>query len=794
MVLSAFLARRLYALCESIPNSRTSVICSLSSVLCFLTPETFCFLRTCYLKNTPMGLRSKNSMPTNLSGQIERITFTNEENGFTIAQVKVPGRHELVTVVGSLMAPMPGEILDMRGEWSDHPRFGRQFKVVEYRTRVPVTVYGIRKYLGSGMIKGLGPVMAGRIVDRFGQKTLDIIGTDIQRLLEVEGIGKKRIDMIAKAWDAQSEIRDVMLFLQSHGVSSGYAAKIFKHYGSQSISVVKQNPYRLASDIFGIGFLTADQIAGKLGFEKDSRLRVEAGILYVLHQLCDEGHVYFPYEPLVSKSCDILGVNRETVVRALGNLALDQKIVIEDTNERADTFKQNIKAVYLTRFHLCETGIARRLTTLVHASKTIRDIDTDKAIDWMQRRLSITLAENQMKAVVWAIENKVLVITGGPGTGKTTIIKAVLKIYARLKSGILLAAPTGRAAKRMSEATGFEAKTIHRLLEYSLQKGGFQRHEDKPLECDVLVIDEASMIDTTLMYHLLKAVPPMATFILVGDVNQLPSVGAGNVLNDIIASEAVPVVTLDKIFRQAKTSQIVVNAHKINQGRVPSVNASQATDVQNDFYFIEQEDPEKVLDIILELSKNRIPQRFGFDPVDEIQVLTPMHRGVVGAGNLNHQLQAVLNPGEGGITRGDRTYRVNDKVMQIRNNYDKDVFNGDIGRITAIAWESREVLISIDGREVVYDFSDLDEIVTAYAVSVHKSQGSEYPAVIIPIVTQHYILLQRNLIYTAVTRGKELVVIVGSRKAMTIGVNNNKTRQRYTRLCHRLRSRGSGFK
>jgi exodeoxyribonuclease V alpha subunit len=725
-------------------------------------------------------------MPTTLSGQVEKITFTNEENGFTIARVKVPERHELVTVVGTLMAPMPGEILEMRGEWSDHPRFGRQFKVVEYRTRVPATVYGIRKYLGSGMIKGLGPVMAGRIVDRFGQKTLDIIETDIQRLLEVEGIGKKRIDMIAKAWDAQSEIRDVMLFLQGHGVSSGYAAKIFKHYGSQSISVVKQNPYRLASDIFGIGFLTADQIAGKLGFEKDSRLRVEAGILYVLHQLCDEGHVYFPYEPLVSKSCDILGVNREPVLRALGNLALDQTIIIEDINETADTFKQNIKAVYLTRFYLCETGIARRLTTLVHASKAIREIDSDKAIDWVQRRLSITLAENQMKAVVWAIENKVLVITGGPGTGKTTIINAVLKIYARLKSGILLAAPTGRAAKRMSEATGFEAKTIHRLLEYSLQKGGFQRHEDKPLECDVLIIDEASMIDTPLMYHLLKAVPPTATFILVGDVNQLPSVGAGNVLNDIIASTVVPVVTLDKIFRQAKTSQIVVNAHKINQGRVPSVSANQATDPQNDFYFIEQDDPEKVLEIILELSKNRIPQRFGFDPVDEIQVLTPMHRGVVGAGNLNHQLQAVLNPGEGGITRGDRTYRVNDKVMQIRNNYDKDVFNGDIGRITAIAWESREVLISIDGRAVVYDFSDLDEIVPAYAVSVHKSQGSEYPAVIIPIVTQHYILLQRNLIYTAVTRGKELVVIVGSRKAMTIGVNNNKTRQRYTRLCHRL--------
>ncbi len=725
-------------------------------------------------------------MPTELSGQIEKITFTNEENGFTIARLKVPGRHGPVTVVGTLMAPKPGEILDMRGEWANHPRFGRQFKVREYKTRVPATVSGIRKYLGSGMIKGLGPVMADRIVDRFGQKTLDVIDSEIQRLAEVEGIGQKRIAMITEAWAAQSEIRDVMLFLQSHGVSSGYAAKIFKQYGNQSIAVVKQNPYRLATDIFGIGFQTADRIAGKLGFDKNSRLRVEAGILYVLNQLSDEGHVYFPYKPLISKSCDILGVDRDPVIQALGKLAVGQKIVIEDINETFDTTKENHKAVYLTHFHLCETGIARRLKALVGGTKSIRDIDAGKAIDWVQRQLSITLADNQIRAVVWAVENKVMVITGGPGTGKTTLINAVLKIFARLKAAIMLAAPTGRAAKRMSEATGFEAKTIHRLLEYSLQKGGFQRNADKPLDCDVLVIDEASMIDTVLMYHLLKAVPPFATFILVGDVNQLPSVGAGNILADIIASSAFPVVTLDKIFRQAQSSQIVVNAHRINQGSIPSINPSQATDPSNDFYFIEQEDADKVLDIILELAKNRIPQRFGFDPVDDIQVLTPMHRGSVGAGNLNQRLQAALNPGEDGVTAGERSYRVNDKVMQIRNNYDKEVFNGDIGRITAIALEGREVTVTMDGRDIAYDFGDLDEIVPAYAISVHKSQGSEYPAVIIPIVTQHYILLQRNLIYTAVTRGKKLVVIVGSRKAMAIGINNNKTRQRYARLRYRL--------
>jgi len=727
-------------------------------------------------------------MPTKLSGQIEKITFFNEETGFTIARLKAAGQRLPVTVVGTLMAPIAGEILDLRGEWTHHPKYGRQFKVDAYTSRVPVTADGIRTYLASGLIKGLGPVMAGRIVDRFGKQTLDIIDNQIERLTEVDGVGPKRVAMITRAWADQREVRDVMLFLQSHGVSSGYAAKIFKHYGQRSIAVVKQNPYRLAAEIFGIGFLTADRIGAKLGFDKNSRLRVAAGILYVLHQLSDEGHVYFPCDELVTRCRDILGVGRGPVLEALESLAGDQKIVIEDVAEGAESAREKIKAVYLAGFYLAETGIAQRLSALVKAGRSVREIDSQKAVAWVQRRLSITLADDQLKAVVRACDDKVMVVTGGPGTGKTTIINAILRIFSRLEAAILLAAPTGRAAKRMSEATGFEAKTIHRLLEYSPQKGGFQRNEDKPLDCDVLVIDEASMIDTYLMYHLLKAVPLLTSLLLVGDVNQLPSVGAGSVLKDIIASDAVPVVTLGTIFRQARSSQIVVNAHRINSGRAPAVETHPSPDFPTDFYFIEQEDPAKVLDIILELCRNRIPQRFGFDPVDDIQILTPMHRGSVGAGNLNQQLQAVLNPGADEIVRGERSFRVNDKVMQIRNNYDKEVFNGDIGRITAIAPESREVILTIDGRDVVYDYSDLDEIVPAYAVSVHKSQGSEYPAVIIPIVTQHYILLQRNLIYTAVTRGKRLVVMVGSRKAMAIGVNNAKVRRRYTRLCQRLNS------
>jgi exodeoxyribonuclease V alpha subunit len=585
--------------------------------------------------------------------------------------------------------------------------------------------------------------------------------------------------MIKKAWEEQKEIREVMLFLQTHGVSSGYATKIFKQYGNRSIEVVKENPYRLAMDIFGIGFLTADRIAEKLGFAKDSEVRAEAGILYVLHQLSDEGHVYYPYEPLIEKCQEILEVERDVISRAVGTISAQEKIVIEDLDEKAGK-----RAVYLAKFHFSETSTAARIRTLVNAPKSIRKIDSEKALEWVQGQLSITLAEKQIEAVKTAIENKVMVITGGPGTGKTTIINAILKIFSKLKVGILLAAPTGRAAKRMSEATGYEAKTIHRMLEYSIQKGGFQKDEEDPLKCDLLIVDEASMIDIILMHHLLKAVPAKATLILVGDVNQLPSVGAGNVLRDIIASGAVPVVELNEIFRQAKESLIIVNAHRINSGQIPPLKSSR--EKLDDFYFIEQEDPEEVLNTILDLVRKRIPQRFKVDPIDDIQVLTPMHKGTVGASNLNMELQKALNPSEDELIRGGRAFHVRDKVMQIRNNYDKEVFNGDIGRITKIDQENQEVTISFDGKEIIYDYSDLDEIVLAYAVSVHKSQGSEYPVVIIPLLTQHYVLLQRNLIYTAVTRGKRLVIIVGTKRALAIAVRNNKTEKRYTYLKNRL--------
>jgi exodeoxyribonuclease V alpha subunit len=723
-------------------------------------------------------------MLAELQGQIERITYTNEENGFTIARLKVYGQRDLVTVVGNLMAPTPGEILKMKGEWADHAKYGEQFKIVQYKTAVPASVYGITKYLGSGLIKGIGPVMAKRIVKQFSKETLDVIENDIEKLAEIDGIGKKRIGMIKNAWQDQKEIREVMLFLQTHDVSSGYATKIFKHYGNRSIQVVKENPYRLATDIFGIGFVTADHIAEKLGFSKDSELRAEAGILYVLHQLADEGHVYYPYEALVKKCQEILAVDREVIVKAFGTIAVDKRIVIEDLNEHIEEFAENKKAVYLAKFHVSETRIATRLKRLVKAPGSIREIDPDKAIEWVQKQLAITLAGRQVEAVKCAVANKVMVITGGPGTGKTTIINAILKIFSTLKVNIMLSAPTGRAAKRMTEATGHKAKTIHRMLEYSIQKGGFQKNVDYPLDCDLLIVDEASMIDTILMHHLLKGIPPTATFILVGDVDQLPSVGAGNVLGDIIASGAIPVVELNEIFRQAKESLIIVNAHKINSGLLPS--PKQSANKLDDFYFIEQEDPEEVVRIILELAKERIPERFGFDAVDDIQVLTPMHKGVVGAGNLNVELQSTLNPGQGGVMRGNRNYRLNDKVMQIKNNYDKEVFNGDIGRITRIDQEARKVTISFDGRDRAYDYTDLDEIILAYAVSVHKSQGSDYHAVIIPIVIQHYILLQRNLIYTAITRGRKLVVMVGTRKALAIGVKNDKTKRRYTYLRYRL--------
>ena len=722
-------------------------------------------------------------MTTELRGQLERITYTNDENGYTVARVRVAGERDLVTVVGNLMAPAAGEVIHMTGEWADHPRYGRQFKIHQYRSVRPAGVVGIERYLGSGLIKGIGPVMARRIVNLFGEETLDVVDNRIDELARVEGIGKKRIDMIRRAWEDQKDIREVMIFLQAHGVSSAYATRIFKQYGKASIDVVKENPYRLASDIFGIGFVTADRIAEKLGFPKESPVRAQAGILYVLGNLADEGHVYYPYEPLVAKCREILDVQRDLVTRAFGAVVLEGRIAVEDLNEGMDDFHENNKAVYLAPFLTAETSVAERLTALLETPSALRSVNADKALDWVQSRLDISLADMQAMAVKRALDSKAMVITGGPGTGKTTIINAILRIVSRLDIRILLAAPTGRAAKRMTEATGMEARTIHRMLEFSFKKGGFQRNDRTPLECDLLIVDEASMIDTLLMHHLMKAVPLTATLILVGDVHQLPSVGAGNVLRDIIDSGAVPVVTLKEIFRQARESRIIVNAHRILRGEIPPLGPAGP---EEDFHFIRQEDPDKVLGIILELVRERIPARFSLDPVNDIQVLSPMHRGKAGAENLNNALQEALNPRGDAVLRGHRRFRVGDKVMQIRNDYDREVFNGDIGRIQDVDPETQVVTVVYDGRPVPYEYADLDELVLAYAVSVHKSQGSEYPAVVIPLLTQHYVLLQRNLIYTAVTRGKRLVVVVGTARALAIAVRNDRTEKRYSHLRRRL--------
>jgi exodeoxyribonuclease V alpha subunit len=720
-----------------------------------------------------------------LVGQIEGITYFNEDTGFTVAKLRVEAYIEPVTAVGNLLAPRPGEMLKMGGFWTDHPKFGRQFKVLSHKPVVPATVTGIKKYLGSGLIKGIGPVTAARIVKRFGDKTLEVIEGHIDELGKVEGIGPKRIQMIEKAWREQKEIRDLMIFLQDHDVSPVHATKIFRHYGWDSMRVVSQNPYRLATDIFGIGFLTADRIAGKMGFEKDAPARAEAGALYVLRQLAEEGHVYYPYEHLVEKCREILEVERGVITRAIGTLAFEEKIVIEDLTMDFEAFEPNHKAVYLKAFHVSEAGISGLMKRLISSKKPLRTVDVDRAVHWAQSKAGLQLAPKQVEAVKAAVGGKVVVITGGPGTGKTTIINLVIRVYKEIGARILLAAPTGRASKRMSEAANYPARTIHRLLEYAPQKGGFMRNQDRPLEVDVLILDETSMVDTTLMYHLLKALPAESTLILVGDVNQLPSVGAGNVLKDVIRSGMISVVELRDIFRQAKLSRITVNAHRINSGLLPEWRTERGP--LEDFYFIEQDEPEQALRMIMDLVCDRIPKRFKFDPVDDIQVLSPMHKGVVGTENLNMKLQEALNPSKQEMLRSERRFRLKDKVMQVRNNYEKEVFNGDIGRITALDQEEQVVTVTYDGVPVPYETSELDEIALAYAISVHKSQGSEYPAVILPVLSQHHLLLQRNLIYTAVTRAKELVIIVGSKSALATGVKNDRIMRRYTYLAERLK-------
>ncbi len=706
-------------------------------------------------------------------GCLERITYYNEETNFIVARLQEKGKRGLTTIVGNLAGLNPGEYLKLTGRWVHDKKFGPQFRVEQYEIVLPSTVHGIRKYLGSGLIKGIGPEMARRIVKEFGLATLDVIEKSPAELARVDGIGPKRIAMIAQAWAEQREIKDIMVFLQGHGVGAAHAAKIYKQYGKAAVETVRQNPYRLAADIHGIGFVTADRIARNLGIDPNSVVRAEEGLLYVLNELMNAGHVYYPREPLLDKGAEMLGVERKIVQEALDRLSTDRRVVVEQD------------AVYLTPFYVAEAQLAKRLLALRGDGNAARRVHMAQALGWVEKDLGVRLADRQKEAVALAVQGKVVIITGGPGTGKTTIIKSVVRILRALGLKVLLAAPTGRAAKRVWESTGYEAKTIHRLLEFSPQKGGFQKNQEFPLEADAIIVDEASMIDTILMYHLVKAVPVRATLILVGDINQLPSVGPGNVLRDLIDSGQFPVVTLTEIFRQSRTSRIVVNAHRINRGEFPDIRQP-PPGVVSDFYFIEEEDPEKAVAKIKRLCLERVPKRFGLHPVRDIQVLTPMHRGVTGVENLNAELQSLLNPGENAVARGHRLFKNGDKVMQIVNNYEKEVFNGDIGWITAVNRENQELEVEFEGRSVKYVFSELDELVPAYAVSVHKSQGSEYPAVIMPVMTQHFMLLQRNLVYTGITRGKQLVILIGSKKALAMAIKNDKPQKRYTRLRERL--------
>ncbi|HMI83250.1 MAG TPA: ATP-dependent RecD-like DNA helicase, partial [Polyangiaceae bacterium] len=665
--------------------------------------------------------------------------------------------------------------LHLSGRWIHDKRFGEQFQVESFQTVVPATLAGIERYLGSGLVHGIGKVMAERLVARFGLKTLEVIDEHPERLTEVEGIGRVRSEQIQRAWIEQRAIKDVMVFLHSHGVAMSHATKIYKRYGERAIAAVRENPYRLALDIFGIGFQTADEIARSLGIEPTAPARCQAGVLHVLRALSDEGHVAAPRAHLVERARSLLEVGAELVEDALGPLVERQQIVIEPTPEG--------ETIYLEPLYVAERGIAELLERLTRVPARPLVIDVERAIAWFEERQGMTLAREQREAIALAVESKVLVITGGPGTGKTTLINAVIQILAKKGRTIILAAPTGRAAKRMAETTGHEARTLHRLLEFTPKSNAFARGPSHPLEGDIIIVDEASMLDTAMTYSLLRALPPRCQLVFVGDVDQLPSVGPGSVLSDLIRSGAVAVVRLSRIFRQAEESRIIVNAHRVNQGELPVMSAD---DPSADFFFIERQEPEEILATLKALLTERIPRKFGLHPTRDIQVLTPMHKGLLGAAALNQELQTLFNPEGPSVVRGTRLFRVGDKVMQVRNDYDLDVFNGDVGHVAAIDGEERTLTAAFDGREVVYEEGQLDELALAYACSIHKSQGSEFPCVVLPLHTQHFVMLKRNLLYTAMTRGRRLVVIVGSKRALQTAVNSSDTVTRFTGLARRL--------
>ncbi|MFI1156541.1 ATP-dependent RecD-like DNA helicase [Streptomyces sioyaensis] len=726
-----------------------------------------------------------------VEGVLERITYANEESGYTVARVDTGrGAGDLLTVVGALLGAQPGESLRMEGRWGSHPQYGKQFTVENYTTVLPATIQGIRRYLGSGLIKGIGPRIADRIVEHFGTDTLDVIETEPARLVEVPGLGPKRTKLIGAAWEEQKAIKEVMVFLQGVGVSTSIAVRIYKKYGDASISVVRNEPYRLAADVWGIGFLTADRIAQSVGIPHDSPERVKAGLQYALSQSTDQGHCFLPEEQLIADAVKLLGVDTGLVIDCLGELAADPEGVVREKVPGGEEGAP-VTAVYLVPFHRAEISLAGRLTRLLRTDQdrmpAFQDVDWDKALSWLARRTGAELAPEQQQAVRLALTQKVAVLTGGPGCGKSFTVRSVVELARAKKARVVLAAPTGRAAKRLSELTGADASTVHRLLE--LKPGGDAAYDaDRPLDADLVVVDEASMLDLLLANKLVKAVPPGAHLLLVGDVDQLPSVGAGEVLRDLLdESGPVPAVRLTRIFRQAQQSGVVTNAHRINSG-VPPLTTGLA-----DFFLFAEEDSEEAGRLTVDVAARRIPAKFGLDPRRDVQVLTPMHRGPAGAGALNGLLQQAVTPARPDLPErrfGGRVFRVGDKVTQIRNNYEKGrngVFNGTVGVVTALDSDEQRLTVRTDeDEEVPYDFDELDELAHAYAVTIHRSQGSEYPAVVIPVTTSAWMMLQRNLLYTAVTRAKRLVVLVGSRKALGQAVRTVSAGRRCTALDHRL--------
>lgn len=713
-----------------------------------------------------------------LSGSIERVTFHSEESGFCVLKVKAKGQRDLVTVIGNTVSVNPGEYVDCTGNWITNREYGLQFKAEQLRVVMPSTLEGIEKYLGSGLVKGIGPHFAKQLVKAFGDKVFEIIDTDPDRLMDLPGIGKSRRETVVQSWQEQKIIREIIVFLQSHGIGTARAVRIYKTYGQNAIDKVRENPYRLALDIRGIGFKTADALADRLGVPRHSLMRAGAGVRHMLQEHSSDGHCAMFNDELIKSTSELLEIPLEII---------EEAIRVEEKEGRI--IKDNIEgkvAVFLIGFYRAELGVAENLKRLM-AQKTawMDDVNIEKAIEWVEDKTKLKLSNTQKEALRTTLKNKLTIITGGPGVGKTTLVNSILKIIQIKTRNIMLCAPTGRAAKRLSESTGLEAKTIHRLLEYDPKGHKFKRNENNPLEADLIVVDEVSMVDIQMMYSLLKAIPDPAVLLLVGDVDQLPSVGPGAVLANLIDSDTIPYVQLTEIFRQAKASNIVTNAHRINQGKMPKIPEPSTT--LSDFYFIPADTPESIHEKLIHVIKERIPKRFGLDPIRDIQVLVPMNRGGIGARALNIDLQKILNPtGTNPISRFGFTYAEGDKVIQTVNNYNKEVFNGDIGFITNIDKEESVLTILFEGRLVEYEFDELDELSLAYATTIHKSQGSEYSAVVIPIAMQHYMLLERNLVYTGVTRGKSLVVVIGQKRALAMAVRTVRSTKRITNLTARL--------